>query len=110
MEPTPEQLKLLIQFQQQEITGYLVYRKLAIRQKDEHNREVLNRIADDEMEHYKRYRTLTGREVSANKREIFKYSILSLILGPTFGIKLMEKNEANDQILYTQLSDIPDVS
>ncbi len=109
MEHTPEQLKLLLQFQKQEITGSLVYRKMAKQQKDEHNQQVLNRIAEEELSHYNKYRELTGKEVSANRREVFKYRLISLILGPTFGIKLMEKNEADDQVLYSKLSHIPEI-
>ena len=109
MEYTPEQMKLLLQFQKQEITGGKVYQKLAKMQKDAHNCDVLNRIAQEEFNHYQKYKLLTGKDVTASRWEIFKYGLIASILGPTFGIRLMEKNEANDQVLYSKLSHIPEI-
>jgi VIT1/CCC1 family predicted Fe2+/Mn2+ transporter len=109
MELTDKQKELLYQFQKQEINGYAVYQKLARNQKNEHNREVLNHIAEDELKHYNSYKSLTGREVGANKWHVFKYSFFASILGPTFAIKLMEKNEGDDQVLYSQLSQLPEI-
>lgn len=109
MELTKKQVELLCQFQKQEITGSIVYRKLAEKQKDTHNRNVLNHIADDEQKHYESYKALTGKEISPSRWNIFKYTMLSTILGPTFGIKLMERNEGDDQILYSQLAHLPEI-
>ena len=109
MQPTNEQLQLLLQFQKQEITGHAVYKALARRQKNPHNRNVLNRIAEDEMAHYHIYKKLTGKDTSRNTCEILKYKILSWLFGPTFSIKLMEKNESDDQVSYARLSYIQDI-
>jgi VIT1/CCC1 family predicted Fe2+/Mn2+ transporter len=106
---TNEQLRLLIRFQKQEITGSILYRMLAKKQRDLHNRDLLVRMAADEEKHYQVYKTLTGREIKAAKWQIFRYSILAAVLGPTFTIKLMEKNEANDQVLYARLSHIKEI-
>ena len=38
--------------QRDEFTGYHIYRRLAATIKSEHNRDVLERIATDEMRHY----------------------------------------------------------
>lgn len=109
MELSAEELKLLRLFQQQEITGSIVYSRLARKQKDAHNREVLQRIASDETHHYEMYKKLTGHDVPPNRWKVFKYSVLSSVLGPTFGIKLMEKGEADDQVLYARLSNLPEI-
>lgn len=109
MEHSPKQINLLQQFQKQEITGSLIYRKLANRQKDPENKKLLNQMSDDEMNHYKIYRSLTGKEISASRWQIIKYSIIARILGPTFALKLMEKNEADDQVLYSELSHLPEI-
>jgi VIT1/CCC1 family predicted Fe2+/Mn2+ transporter len=109
MELTTKQKDLLFQFQKQEINGYAVYQKLALQQKDANNRDVLNQIAEDELKHYNSYKSLTGKEVSANRWHVFKYTLFATILGPTFAIKLMEKNEGDDQILYAQLSQLPQI-
>jgi VIT1/CCC1 family predicted Fe2+/Mn2+ transporter len=105
---TKEQLRLILAFQKQEITGYHVYRILAKRQ-NPHNRNILDRIADDEMAHYRIFKKMSGRDVTPNRFEIFKYNLFSWLLGPTFSVKLMEKNEADDQISYARLSIIPEM-
>jgi vacuolar iron transporter family protein len=109
MEHTPEQLALLIRFQKLEITGSLVYRRLARREKDPENKKVLNRIAEDEMRHYKAYGSLAGKVAGPYRWQVMKYSLLSFLLGPTFGIKLMEKDEAGAQAAYSRLSHLPEV-
>jgi VIT1/CCC1 family predicted Fe2+/Mn2+ transporter len=109
MELTRDQINLLIRFQKDEITGCKVYRNLAAMQKDGHNKEILNKIADDEQNHYDIYSKLTGKEILPGKWEVFKYSVLSYILGPTFAIKLMEKGEIEHQMLYAKLSEIPQI-
>ena len=106
---TKEQLKLILQFQKQEITGHAIYRILARRQKPS-NRNILDRIADDEMAHYRIYKKLSGSDTSVNRLEVLKYRFLSWFLGPTFTIKLMEKNEMEAQISYARLSSIQEIS
>ncbi len=100
-----EQKKSLLQFQKQEITAKKIYLNLAAAQKDSHNRDVIIRIADDEMRHYDVYRKLTGKDIKAAKWKVFKYKIISALLGITFTIKLMEKNEAGDQEAYSIFSE-----
>lgn len=109
MELSPHQLRLLLQFQKQEITGHLVYLRLAGREKDEGNKKILQRIAADEQKHYGVYKVLTKKETTPNRWQVFKYTLLSLLFGPTFGIKLMERNEADDQVIYAKLSHIPEI-
>ena len=48
----PELIATLLAMQQGEITEYYIYKKIALVQKDLHNREVLTRIAQDELGHY----------------------------------------------------------
>jgi VIT1/CCC1 family predicted Fe2+/Mn2+ transporter len=105
----PSQKKLLLQFQKQEITGSIIYTKLAKHQKDERNKRLLNHIANDERKHYEVYRKLTGKDISPSRWQVFVYSIISYILGPTFTVKLMENNEADDQILYSQMAHLPEL-
>jgi vacuolar iron transporter family protein len=109
MNLSKDQLTLLLQFQKQEITGYYVYRNIAKRQKDPHNQKILNQIADDEMKHYEVHHSFTGKEVAPDRWEIFKYRIFSFLLGPTFSIKQMEHNEADDKVAYRRLSELPEI-
>jgi VIT1/CCC1 family predicted Fe2+/Mn2+ transporter len=100
---------LLLRFQKQEITGSIIYGKLARRQKDPANRKILTRIANDERRHYQTYKSLTGKDVPPNWFQLFLYTLFSVLLGPTFSFRLMEQNEADDQKLYEKLAHIPEV-
>jgi vacuolar iron transporter family protein len=109
MKLTQEQHKLLLLFQKQEITGSIMYQRLAKRQKDEHNKKVLLRIAEDEIKHYHVYKSLTGREIAPGRWQLFLYTLFAIVLGPTFSFKLMEKDEADAQSNYAKLSGLPEI-
>jgi len=55
------------------------------------NKEILNRIRNDELKHYQMWREISGQDVNINWLKVFYYSLLALIFGVTFTIKLMEK-------------------
>ncbi len=109
MNLSKEQLALLIHFQKQEITGYNIYQRLAKRQKDDHNKKVLLHIADDEIKHYNVYKSLTGKELTPSRWHLFIYTFFAIVLGPTFSIKLMEKDEADAQANYAKLAELPEI-
>jgi rubrerythrin len=77
-----------------------VYSRLAKVHKDPKNRDIIRKIADEEMEHYEFWKKYTDREMSPKKWQCFKFFWISRIFGMTFGIKLMEKGEANAKINY----------
>ncbi|HKI89397.1 MAG TPA: ferritin family protein [Draconibacterium sp.] len=70
---TPLVRKQIIQAQRNEVTEYHIYKRLARKAKNEHNRKVLNDIAEDELRHYKIWMKYTGREVSPSKWNISKF-------------------------------------
>ena len=76
-----------------EITEYHIYRALAAVQRDPRNREVLERIADEEHGHYEVLKAQTDQEVAPSRWRVFKYVLIARILGVTFGLKLMERGE-----------------
>ena len=84
--------KLLV-YQRDEITEHHVYKRLARTAISPENRRILEKIADDELNHYRDWRTHTEQDVSPNKLKVWKYFLISKIFGMTFGIKLMEKEE-----------------
>lgn len=99
----------LLQAQANEITESHIYRKLADAIKDEHNAEILRRIAADEERHYAKWKELTGQDVAPSAWKIFKYVWISRIFGITFGIKLMEGGEKEAQVDYkTLIPEIPE--
>ena len=70
-ETEQELIKRMIGFQKEEITSSIIYQKLATKEKDPHNREILQRIAEDESRHYATLRGYTHQDVSPNRFEIF---------------------------------------
>ena len=95
--------RLILVAQKNEITEHHVYRRLAGAVKDPHNKSVLERISNEEFNHYKFWKTHTNREVRPKGWQVFKFFFISRILGITFGIKLMERGEKQAQIDYQKI-------
>ncbi len=95
----------LIQAQRSEITEHVVYKALARRETNEHNRDVLLRIAQDERQHYEFWAKHTGERPAARRLTIWAYLWLARLLGLTFAIKLMEKSENRAQSDYDQVAE-----
>ncbi|MCD8555561.1 MAG: VIT1/CCC1 transporter family protein [Bacteroides graminisolvens] len=96
-------------FQEDEITSSIVYAKLAHIVKDSENKKTLLQIAAEEKAHYEILKRHTGKEVAPNRWRIFKYYWLARILGLTFAIKLMEKEEKDAQEVYARYPEYPEL-
>jgi len=96
----------LIQFERNEITEYFIYRRLASAQKSPENREVLENIAKDELQHYQLWKEHTQRDVQPSWFWMWFYYLLSRLFGFTFGVKLMERGEESAQQNYSRLQGI----
>ncbi len=90
-------------FQRNEITEHYIYKNLAGRVKGVKNRRILAQIADDEMRHYNVWKTYTREDVSPSRLRIWFYTVISLVFGFTFGIKLMEKGEQGAHDAYSRI-------
>ncbi len=90
-------------FQKNEITEYNVYHSLAKSIKDKNNSEVLQKIGNDELEHFNFWKNYTHTEIKPNQLQIFFYVLLAKIFGITFSIKLMEKGEQRAEKSYTEI-------
>jgi len=99
-----ETKKALLTAQRNEITEHFIYDKLSQSTKNPHNREILKRISSDELEHYNFWKKYTHEDVKPDNLEIWKYFLISRILGITFGIKLMERGEQQAQVVYEKIS------
>ena len=97
-------------FQEDEITSSIVYAKLAHIVKDSENKKTLLQIAAEEKAHYEILKRHTGKEVAPNRWRIFKYYWLARILGLTFAIKLMEKEERDAQEVYARYPEYPELA
>jgi len=101
--------KAILTAQKNEITEHFVYEKLSQSIKDPHNKEILKRISSDELKHYDFWKKYTHKDTEPDKLKIWKYFLISKILGITFGIKLMEKGEEKAQVTYEKISkSVPD--
>jgi len=108
---SPETRSQLIKAQRNEITEHYIYKRLARVSKDEANKEVLDRIGEDEKSHYKIWQSYTDKEVNPSNWDIWKYYWIARIFGLTFGLKLMEQGEERAQINYAEMSkEIPEAS
>ena len=93
----------LLAYQKYEITEHHIYRMLAKAVKSPENSQVLEKIADDELRHYRDWRTYTQQDVKPDKLKIWQYYGISRVFGFTFGVKLMERGEEDAQDSYEQL-------
>jgi VIT1/CCC1 family predicted Fe2+/Mn2+ transporter len=100
----PQVKKAIHSAQRNEITEHLIYRKLSHSIRDANNQQVLDRIGKEELEHYDFWKKLTQEDVQASRWQVWKYFLISKILGITFGIKLMERGEKQAQIVYDEIA------
>ncbi|GAB1484598.1 VIT1/CCC1 transporter family protein [Treponema sp.] len=96
-------LKTALVAQRNELTEHLVYMKLADICKDEKNAEVLRSIGKVEKRHAAFWKTKTKTEVKADTFRVFTQVTLARLLGLTFVLKRMEKNEGTASKRYAAL-------
>ena len=106
----PAFMSTFVAMQRGEITEYHIYNKIAASHNDPHNREVLTRIANDELGHYRILKRYTRRDVAPDNPRILFYCLVARFLGTTFAVKLMEGREKRAQTHDTTLVDkIPEM-
>ncbi len=96
-------LEQLLTSQKNEITEYHIYTRLTSIEKESKNRNILKAIGNDELRHYRQWKTYSKKEVSPKWSKVFFYYWISRILGITFGLKLMERGEKMAQASYARL-------
>ncbi len=89
-------------FQKNEITEHFIYREIAKKEKKK-NRKIIERISEDELKHYKKWKEYTGKEVKPDRLKIWKHLFLLRVLGITFTVKQMEKGEEQAQEEYEKI-------
>src|SRR6056297_2655915 len=95
----------LLSDQQDEITAYHLYHKIADFVKDEENKEIVREVAEDELKHYNQLKQITKEELKPEKFKIFMYYWTTKIFGITFGIKLLERSETQAITSYQEKTD-----
>lgn len=99
-------LKSMLRLQRDELTSCIVYQKLAKREKNPHNSQVLSNISAEERNHYVTLRSYTKQDVPPNRFLIIFYMTLVRLLGITFVIRQMELGEKDLSEVY---KDFPDM-
>lgn len=103
-EISQEALSIIKKMQQSELTESVIYKEIAKFAKGTHNKETLNRLADEEKAHYQIWKNYTDIDMQPEAWKVFKYRWLARILGFTFAVKLMERGEENAQEEYQLLA------
>ena len=93
----------LIRLQRMERTEMEVYTRLANREKNSENKIILEKIAEQENNHYNILKEKTGLDVKSSKIRVYIHVVASIFLGLTFSLKLMEKVEQNAAQEYRDL-------
>lgn len=102
-------MKLLLEMQQNEVTEHAVYLNLVKFVKKEDDKKILENIAREEYAHSKILEKYTNKKLKPEKFKVLKFFILSMILGYTFVIKIMEGGEKNAENIYSKIvSEVPD--
>ncbi|MFZ1127652.1 VIT1/CCC1 transporter family protein [Methanoregula sp.] len=111
MQLTDAILKKIAVFQRNEITEHYIYTRIAGVTADPHNREVLYRIAAEELTHYTIWKQYTAKEIGPSMLRVWFYYLIARLLGMTFAIKLMEGVEqgaqAGDEALLAAVPEMP---
>lgn len=98
-----EHRRVILELQRNEITEHHIYKRLSASTPEPQNREVLRRIADDELRHYRFWRKYTGEDVPPARLKVWLFLLMSKVLGVTFAVKLLERGERKAQAAYSQL-------
>lgn len=93
----------LLTFQKAEATDSIVYARMAKTERHEEHRRTLEKISSEERDHYDIWKQYTGIEVSPSRLKVTCYTVLMVLLGYTFVLRLMEKGENHTAEAYASL-------
>lgn len=97
-------------FSRNEITEHHIYLRLAHREKNQKNRQILLQIAADEKRHFDLIEQESGVAEVPQLFKIHLYAFLAKVLGITFTIKLMEQGEHQASGTYQAFKEYPKIA
>jgi len=107
---TEKQKKMMRNMQREEMTLYLIYKKMSKRMNEPRNKRVMNTIAQQEKKHAENWQAHTGEAPKPRRYKAFFFLVMSIVLGYTFVLRLMEKKETKEKAFYASLSEtIPQI-
>ncbi|WP_323585868.1 VIT1/CCC1 transporter family protein [Aliarcobacter butzleri] len=101
-----ENLKKALKQQQNEINDYTIYKALSLFQKNEENKKIFEKIANEEKSHYDFWVKITNKQLKAQNIIVFWYLFLVKVFGTSFALKSLEKREAEAEEFYKELFEI----
>jgi VIT1/CCC1 family predicted Fe2+/Mn2+ transporter len=93
----------LLNFQKAEATDSVVYARMARTEKHEDHRRTLEHISADEQDHYEIWKQYTGVDIAPNRIKAAWFTVLMVLLGYTFVLRIMEKGESRTADAYALL-------
>ncbi len=103
---SPELMKQLEKAQLDEEYGAALYAFMAGREKNEQNKQLLTQMAREERQHAAVWKGLTGKALKPGVLRLFWLKLLTVVLGFTFAVKTMQKNERFAQSDYESLQSV----
>jgi len=97
---------LILKIQRNEITEHIIYLKLADLSGNQKNAEILRRIGNQELAHYRYWKAKTNTEIKPDKFRVFRTVMMAKLLGLSFVLKLMEKREGTGSSTYQKIAEI----
>lgn len=88
-------------FQQNEETESVIYKNIADRLKDLHDKEILLRISNEEKKHAEIWKKYSGTEIGPDMKKVRRFTWMARIFGYTFAVKKMENGESGAQVNYS---------
>ncbi len=108
---TPKGMKIIEKMQVNELTEHVIYAKIAAKTKDPKNKQVLQKISDDELVHASIWQNYSKKELKPNGWSVAWHVLLCRILGFTFVLKKLENNEEKAAKHYGKIIDkIPEAA
>jgi VIT1/CCC1 family predicted Fe2+/Mn2+ transporter len=102
--------KTQLSFQKAEATDSIVYARMARTEKHDEHRRTLERIAADERDHYETWKRYTGVDIAPNRVKAAAFTVLMVLLGYTFVLRIMERGEDRTAEAYGALDEaIPEI-
>ena len=98
-------LDILLKSQRDEETDCLIYDFMSKKEKDPKNKKILAKMAADERDHAKMWKSLTKKEVNPNLKLVYWYKFLTIIMGFTFVLKLIQSGETTASSKYADIID-----
>ena len=106
-----ELMKLVEKAQVDEEQGAILYAFMAKREKNEENKKLLNQMSEDEAKHAAVWKNITKKNLKPSKLSILWFKILTVVMGYTFVVKKMQKQESLAQVGYEKMqAELPEAA